>query len=107
MKKAKAKVKVKLHGQVIHLEGDLLFANVTMVWRKIKTLFLKLQTQGVNKTTVDLTQITHVDSAAVALLCNVWRHAQRHKQVCEFISPPVSLVNIAKLVGMSEILELK
>lgn len=55
--------------------------------------------------TLDLAEVTEVDSAAVSLLLEWSRAAQRRNQRIEFVNLPENLKSLAKLYGVSEMLE--
>jgi len=54
--------------------------------------------------TVDLNGVTEVDSAAVSLLLEWRREAGRHGRVIHFVNLPVNLTSLAKLYGVTEML---
>lgn len=54
--------------------------------------------------TLDLSAVTEVDSAAVSLLLEWRRAAQRHNRRIDFINLPVNLQSLAKLYGVTELL---
>lgn len=53
---------------------------------------------------VDLAEVTEVDSAAVSLLLEWRRAAQRGNRQIEFINLPQNLLSLAALYGVSELL---
>jgi phospholipid transport system transporter-binding protein len=53
---------------------------------------------------VDLAQVTEVDSTAVSLLLEWRRDAQRQNRVITFVNYPENLQSLMKLYGVSELL---
>ncbi len=53
---------------------------------------------------VDLAEVTEVDSAALSLLLEWRRAAQRDDRQIEFINLPQNLLSLASLYGVSELL---
>ena len=53
---------------------------------------------------VDFGNVTEVDSAAVALLLEWQRQAERRKLSLRLANPPAALQNLAKLYGVLELL---
>lgn len=54
--------------------------------------------------TVDLEGVTEVDSAAVSLLLEWRREAARHGRRIHFVNLPGNLTSLAKLYGVTEML---
>ena len=53
---------------------------------------------------VDLAAVTEVDSAALSLLFEWRREAQRHNTKMSFRNLPASLLSLAKLYGVSDLI---
>jgi phospholipid transport system transporter-binding protein len=58
-----------------------------------------------DRVTLDLAAVTEVDSAAVSLLLEWRRAAGRSNQRIEFINLPDNLKSLAKLYGVTELIE--
>ena len=58
-----------------------------------------------DRVTLDLAAVTEVDSAAVSLLLEWRRAAGRRNQRIEFINLPDNLKSLAKLYGVTELIE--
>ncbi|MFM9969281.1 MAG: lipid asymmetry maintenance protein MlaB [Burkholderiales bacterium] len=56
-------------------------------------------------TTIDFSEVTEVDSAAVALTLEWQRIALANKVTLELKNLPASMLNLAKLYGVSEIIQ--
>ncbi|KPK16818.1 MAG: anti-anti-sigma factor [Betaproteobacteria bacterium SG8_41] len=54
--------------------------------------------------TVDLNGVTEVDSSAVSLLLEWRREAGRHGRRIKFVNLPANLTSLAKLYGVTEML---
>ena len=54
---------------------------------------------------VDFREVTEVDSAAVALALEWLRHAEDSKAPLRFANLPEAMQNLAKLYGVSELLQ--
>ncbi|UCF74715.1 MAG: STAS domain-containing protein [Betaproteobacteria bacterium] len=54
--------------------------------------------------TVDLNGVTEVDSSAVSLLLEWRREAGRHGRRIQFVNLPANLTSLAKLYGVTEML---
>jgi phospholipid transport system transporter-binding protein len=57
------------------------------------------------RVTLDLDGVTEVDSAAVSLLLEWRRAAQRRNQRIDFMNLPENLKSLAKLYGVAEMLD--
>lgn len=80
------------------LRGPLTLTNANAVLEEGNRLF------GVEHVTVDLSGLTEVDSAAVSLLLEWRRAAQRSGRQIEFINLPENLKSLAVLYGVSDLL---
>lgn len=96
-------VQVQLIDNVLHIEGELGFNNVMLVLNQAKPSLCALKDNS-KPLRIDLKNVEHVDSAALALFCSWWRYAKENNLTCEFVHVPQSVVHIAKLLGVKEIL---
>lgn len=92
---------VMFKGDVCHVSGNLTFKTATSVFNTVVAKF-KSQT----KLTFDLNKVEKVDSAALAVLCELLREANSKNTQLSFINAPKSLVNLASLCDVSEILSI-
>ena len=53
---------------------------------------------------LDLSGVAHMDSSALSLLLGLRRHAQKHQRSLALHAVPASLQSLAKLYGVSELL---
>ena len=58
-----------------------------------------------DRLTIDFAAITAVDSSAVALLLEWRRQAQRRGKTLVFVNLPANLMALAKLYGVSELIQ--
>jgi len=86
-------------GGVVQLKGDLIFQTVPAIWRGQKNLF-----EGGEAVTVDLSGVGRVDSSALALLLGWVRVARAAKSPLSFSHIPESLLAIARVTGVEELL---
>jgi phospholipid transport system transporter-binding protein len=81
------------------LSGPLTIQNAAAVLEEGNRLFAG------ERVTLDLDAVTEVDSAAVSLLLEWRRAAQRRQQRIDFINLPENLKSLAKLYGVAEMLD--
>lgn len=55
---------------------------------------------------VDLKTVEHADSAGVALLLALMRHARHAEREIRFLNMPTQMLNIARVSGLDEVLPL-
>ena len=80
------------------LSGPLTIKNAAAVLEEGAVLF------NGEATTLDLSGVTEVDSAAVSLLLEWHRQAQRRGKRVQFVNLPANLQSLAKLYGVTELL---
>jgi phospholipid transport system transporter-binding protein len=80
------------------VQGPITMDNVTAVLAESERAF-----DG-RDVTVDLSGVTHVDSAAVSLLLEWKRAARAHGRRIEVINVPANLTSLAELYGVSELI---
>ncbi len=77
-----------------HIEGELTFATVTALFAQSLTL---LKRSGVSQ--FDLSAVTHMDSAGLALLCE-WKRRDRQVQ---FHHLPAQISGMVALSGLEKV----
>jgi phospholipid transport system transporter-binding protein len=82
------------------LSGPLTIKNAAAVLEEGAALF------NGEAATLDLSAVTEVDSAAVSLLLEWQREAQRRGKRIQFVNLPANLQSLAKLYGVTELLGL-
>ena len=80
------------------LSGPLTIRNAAAVLEEGNRLF---SADGI---ALDLAEVTEVDSAAVSLLLEWRRGAERRRQRIRFVNLPENLKSLAKLYGFTELL---
>lgn len=83
---------------VHRISGNLTIETVTQFFER------GLDFAGENSLVVDLEQVLTVDSAAVSLLLMWVRQAQKNGLCLSFINTPASLLSLANLYGVTEML---
>ncbi len=89
---------LQVTGTGFQLQGDLTFQNVRSIWdesRKLFATFLAIE--------VDLSEVSHCDSAALALLIEWKRLAVQNRQLISFKHLPDQLIRIAQMSGVDHI----
>lgn len=76
---------------ILSLHGTLTLDNVASTWRESRTLLH----EGINA--VDLSDVTRVDSAGLALLLEWQARAKAREQSLQFMNAPDDLVRLANL----------
>jgi len=89
-------------GNVLQIKGELTFNTVTKLWKASEKLLL---TMG-PKIRIDLSGVTHSDSASLALLTGWQRVAVKNDKSIEFEHLPPQLMNIVKISRLDEVLNL-
>ncbi len=89
---------LKREGDVLMLEGPVTFETVPALVGAAEEHL----SQGAQ--TVDFSQVTEIDSAAVALALEWLRQAARHNVALRLENLPSSMNNLAELYGVSEFL---
>jgi len=92
---------------MITRDGDRLLVSGRLTMETVATLFnTVLQPAGDGALVVDLEKVEAVDSAAVSLLLSWMRRAQSTRVTISFINAPASLLSLARLYGVAELLPL-
>jgi phospholipid transport system transporter-binding protein len=91
---------------VIRRDGDSVFVEGALTLATVAELAGSVQghlAQGAR--VVDFRGVTDVDSSAVALALEWLRQAAQGKSALRFVNLPVAMQNLAKLYGVSELLQ--
>jgi len=100
MKKAQVPTEVSLE-QVdqgrFKISGALNFATVPDVWQKSQRLF-----QNCQSLVIDFTEVTHSNSAGLALLTEWMRAAKARNQAIVFQHIPTQMQEIARVCGVEQ-----
>ena len=89
---------ISCDGDRCKLEGPVNSGNVVEMLEEGARLFT------LPNVTVDLAGLTEVDSAAVSLLLEWRRAAQRDKRIISYVNLPDNVKSLATLYGVSELL---
>jgi phospholipid transport system transporter-binding protein len=91
---------------VIRRDGDALFLEGALTLGTVSGLASAVRDQlRQGARVVDFRGVTEVDSAAVALALEWLRQAAETKAALRFANLPVAMQNLAKLYGVSELLQ--
>jgi phospholipid transport system transporter-binding protein len=90
-------------GEVLVLEGALSFETLPAVLAQSEQYAARPDLP--RRLTIDFSRVTAVDSSAVALLLDWRRQAKSRDHVLEFINLPASLVALARLYGVSDLIQ--
>ncbi len=84
---------------LFHLAGELTFATVNALLEQSPALF-----EDHHKLNIDLTAVTHSDSAGLALLIDWMRLAKKNSKDIMFYNIPAQMLAIANASGVDELL---
>lgn len=90
---------IRREGDTLILEGPVNLETVPGLVNAVEEHFR----QGAR--TVDFQRVTDIDSSAVALALEWLRQAGRHNMELRLINLPAAMQNLAKLYGVSELLQ--
>jgi phospholipid transport system transporter-binding protein len=90
-------------GEVLALEGPLSFDTVPAVLAQSEAYAARGDLP--ERLTIDFANVTLVDSAAVALLLDWRREAKARGKGLHFINLPATLLALAQLYGVSELIQ--
>jgi len=90
---------IRRDGDSVFVEGALTLATVAELAESAQGHFA----QGARL--VDFRGVSEVDSSAVALALEWLRQAAQSKSALRFVNLPVAMQNLAKLYGVSELLQ--
>jgi len=85
--------------QYIQVKGELTSATVMSALKQ-----LSRECQSLSKWVIDFTHVTKVDSTAIAMLIELKRNALKKKKTISFIYLPTSLLTIARLSQLDDML---
>ena len=88
---------------VIQIQGELNFFSVKKLWEKSRLAILKISP----RVRIDLSNVTHCDSAGLALLTEWQRLATQTNRSISFENLPTQLLNIAKVSSLNNILNIQ
>ena len=88
----------RLDGEALVLEGALTLATVSALAAGVRDQLRQARV-------IDFRGVTEVDSAAVALALEWLRQAAESGSALRFANLPVAMQNLAKLYGVSELLQ--
>ena len=90
-------------GEVLVLEGALSFETVPGVLARSEEYAARPDLP--QRLTIDFSKVTMVDSSAVALLLDWLRQARARGATLEFVNLPPTLLALAQLYGVSELIQ--
>lgn len=85
------------------LSGELTFDTVPAVWRDLAAWL----NAGGGEIAVDLAQVTHADSAGLALLIELQRLARGRNRKLRLLGVPAQLADLIRINGLTEAFALK
>ncbi len=94
---------IEQSGEVFTVEGALSFETLPAVLAESDKYAAR--TDLPDKLTIDLAQVTGVDSSAVALLLEWRRRAQRAGKTLAFVNLPPNLLALARLYGVADLIQ--
>ena len=94
---------IEQSGEVFTVEGALSFETLPAVLAESDKYAAR--TDLPDRLTIDFSQVTGVDSSAVALLLEWRRRAQRVGKTLVFVNLPANLMALAGLYGVAELIQ--
>ena len=94
---------IEQSGEVFTVEGALSFETLPAVLAESDKYAAR--TDLPDRLTIDFSQVTGVDSSAVALLLEWLRRAQRAGKTLVFVNLPPNLLALARLYGVAELIQ--
>lgn len=91
--------RVELTGDGFKVSGAIVFASVPELLRQTKSLF-----PGKNKLHIDLSQNSHADSAAIALIVEWCKLARANNRDVQWIGLPAQLRSLAAVSGVEDLI---
>lgn len=89
-------------GEVLKIEGALNFASMPRLLEESSAY--TLQSTLPDCLAIDFSNVTEIDSSAVALLLHWRREAQRLQKALRYIHLPPNLLSLAQLYGVDELI---
>ena len=90
-------------GDAFAITGDLSFETLPAVLKESEQYAAR--TDLPDRLTIDFSQVSGVDSSAVALLLEWRRQSQARGKTLAFINLPANLVALARLYGVAELIQ--
>jgi phospholipid transport system transporter-binding protein len=90
-------------GEVFTVTGALSFHTLPEVMKE--SARYAARTDLPERLTIDFSQLTGVDSSAVALLLEWRREAQARGKTLTFVNLPANLLSLARLYGVAELIQ--
>lgn len=89
----------------IKLSGTLVFSSVSKVWDE-STLILKTMTisDSNNTLTFDCSEVSHIDSAGIALMIEWKKWSKQHQKECQFLGLQAQATTLIKTYKLEKIL---
>ncbi|OGT31439.1 MAG: hypothetical protein A3E87_03685 [Gammaproteobacteria bacterium RIFCSPHIGHO2_12_FULL_35_23] len=84
------------------VRGELVFETVMKILKESKQYF-----QNIHTLKIDFSDVTHADSASLALFCEWQRYAKAKQINLVFINTPKQLMQIAQISKVDQLLGLK
>ncbi len=103
MNEQAADVNIAQSGEVFTVQGALSFETVPGVL--VESDKYEGRTDLPDRLVIDFAQVTAVDSAAVALLLEWRRRAQRAGKTLAFVNLPANLLALARLYGVADLIQ--
>ena len=94
---------IEQSGEVFTVEGALSFETLPAVLAESDKYAAR--TDLPDRLTIDFSQVTGVDSSAVALLLEWLRRAQRVGKTLTFVNLPANLLALARLYGVADLIQ--
>ena len=90
---------IRREGDALRVSGPLTMQTVPELSEAVEAHFLA----GANQ--IDFSEVTEVDSSAVALTLEWQRLAARNNISLRFLNLPAAMLNLSKLYGVSELVQ--
>lgn len=90
---------IRLEGQLVRVTGPLTMQTVPAMVGAVEEHLVAGATQ------IDFSQVTEVDSSAVALTLEWQRVAARNHVSLELLNLPAAMLNLSKLYGVSDLVQ--
>lgn len=80
------------------LSGEVVIHNATSILASSKALTMTPATK------IDFSEVTNIDTAAISLIFEWKRRAQKENQAIEFVNLPANLNSLTRLYGVDEMI---
>jgi phospholipid transport system transporter-binding protein len=98
-----SEINIEEEGDVFKLQGALSFETLPEVLAESDNYAARSDLP--DRLTIDFSQITGVDSSAVALLLEWLRRGQERGKTLTFVNLPANLLALARLYGVAELIQ--